>query len=518
MSEPPDRQKVIEKYLQGLRHDDGYSHGYLKSDKELKLFERSLGAVNERYAVRTSRDLSKSSNPNVVFSMIHCESRISLDNVPFRVVKETVKKEVYEKKRVNRQGTKKKGCAATMNLKCIELYPDFQVDVPQPCGQTREGRLKADKAKELQEALDAEHQTMAKETRMWKSAFTIMCTTYSLRTRRTLIAAAGPFSQHIVTSATRSKLKKDCFSTVDQENARILIEKIRGEQPESSVVYRSYAARSFVGSSDLDNVEEGVASECEDTLLFFFQTKFMTSMLKKYGGSVVCLDATHKTSDYALPLFLLVVKTPSGYTPAGVFIIRYETARCIAEAYDIFKQWCDNWSSQYWMVDYSKAEISAIKQVFPESQISICDFHRLQAWQRWLRRKENNISDPDEALRLIKHVASASNQHDFDKAVEVLVDSEYWKNERFHSYFEEVWLSVKELWVMSYRLEFDVVLTTNDGIEAQNRMLKAQYVKSSSGKLSLTSLIMTVVHGYLPDKEAKFHEAARRQSSAYTVQ
>ncbi|KAL3188879.1 hypothetical protein MRX96_003035 [Rhipicephalus microplus] len=189
-------------------------------------------------------------------------------------------------------------------------------------------------------------------------------------------------------------------------------------------------------------------------------------MLKKYGGSVVCLDATHKTSDYALPLFLLVVKTPSGYTPAGVFIIQFEMAHCIAQALDVFKQ---------------------------------C----LQAWQRWLRRKENNISDPDEALRLMKHVASASNQHDFDKAVEVLVDSEYWKNERFRSYFEEVWLSVKELWVMSYRLEFDVVLTTNNGIEAQNRVLKAQYVKSSSGKRSLTSLIMTVVHGYLPDKKSE---------------
>ncbi|KAH8037510.1 hypothetical protein HPB51_011659 [Rhipicephalus microplus] len=140
---------------------------------------------------------------------------------------------------------------------------------------------------------------------------------------------------------------------------------------------------------------------------------------------------------------------------------------------------------------------------------------RPQAWQRWLRRKENNISDPDEALIPMKHVASASNQHDFDKAVEALVDSEYWKDERFRSYFEEVWLSVKELWVMSYRLEFDVVLTTNNGIEAQNRVLKAQYVKSSSGKRSLTSLIMTVVHGYLPDKEVKFHEAARGQSSAY---
>ncbi|KAH7965057.1 hypothetical protein HPB49_003105 [Dermacentor silvarum] len=167
------------------------------------------------------------------------------------------------------------------------------------------------------------------------------------------------------------------------------------------------------------------------------------------------------------------------------------------------------------MVDYSKAEISAIKQVFPESQISICDFHRLQAWQRWLRRKENNISDPDEALRLMKHLASASNQDEFDKAFEVLVASEYWKNETFRSYFEAVWLSVKERWVMSYRLEFDVVLTTNNGIEAQNRVLKAQYVKSAIGKRSLTSLITAVVHGYLPDTEVKFHEAPRRQSSVY---
>ncbi|XP_037578870.1 uncharacterized protein LOC119461590 [Dermacentor silvarum] len=68
---------------------------------------------------------------------------------------------------MNRQGTKKKGCAATMNLKWIELYPEFQVDLPQPCGQTKEGRLKADKAKQLQEALDAEQQTVAKETRVY---------------------------------------------------------------------------------------------------------------------------------------------------------------------------------------------------------------------------------------------------------------------------------------------------------------------------------------------------------------
>lgn len=110
-------------------------------------------------------------------------------------------------------------------------------------------------------------------------------------------------------------------------------------------------------------MEESAASKCEDTL-FCFQTKFMRNTLKKYGGSVVCPDTTHKTSDYTLPLFLLVVKTPSGYTSAGIFIVQFETAHCIAVALDVFKQWCDKWSPQYWMVDYSKAEISATSKCF----------------------------------------------------------------------------------------------------------------------------------------------------------
>ncbi|KAH6929150.1 hypothetical protein HPB50_023949 [Hyalomma asiaticum] len=429
MHESSHRENVIEKYLQGLHHEDGYSNGYLKSDDELKLFGTSLAAVYERYAVQTSRCLNKSSKSNVVFSMIHSECRISLDYVPFRVVKETVKgssttdwpKEVYEKKRMNLQGTKK-GCAATMTLKWIELYPDFQVNVPQPCGQTNEGRLKAEKAKQLQEALDAKQQTVNKETRLY-----------------IIIADCSSHRNHGVEDmeAFSQNMDRNIAERIHML-AREGTTCVKGEEPESFIVYRPYASRSFVGSSDSSSVEGSVAGECEDTLLLCFQKIFMRNMLNKYGGSVVCLDATHETSDYALPLFLLVVKTPSGYTPAGVFIIQFETADCIAEALGVFKQWCDNSSPQYWMVDYSKPEISAIKQVFPESQISIFDFHRLRAWQRWLRRKED-VSDPDEALRLMKRLASASNQDEFEKACEVPVASEHWKNaKKDSSYFEAV--------------------------------------------------------------------------------
>ncbi|KAL3192632.1 hypothetical protein MRX96_058853 [Rhipicephalus microplus] len=90
--------------------------------------------------------------------MIHGGSRISLDNVPFRVIKETVKVCIFGTEYYKKTQEKKKNSACFLG---------GVVDVPQPCGQTREGRLKADKAKELQEALDAEQQTVTQSSRLW---------------------------------------------------------------------------------------------------------------------------------------------------------------------------------------------------------------------------------------------------------------------------------------------------------------------------------------------------------------
>ena len=37
------------------------------------------------------------------------------------------------------------------------------------------------------------------------------------------------------------------------------------------------------------------------------------------------------------------------------------------------------------MVDYSDAELGAIEQVFPHCKVFLCDFHREQAWERWVK-------------------------------------------------------------------------------------------------------------------------------------
>ena len=57
----------------------------------------------------------------------------------------------------------------------------------------------------------------------------------------------------------------------------------------------------------------------------------MARLYKRYGGHLVLLDATYKTTKWALPLFFLVVQSNVCYQLAGVIVIEKETAE-ITEA------------------------------------------------------------------------------------------------------------------------------------------------------------------------------------------
>ena len=72
----------------------------------------------------------------------------------------------------------------------------------------------------------------------------------------------------------------------------------------------------------------------------------------------------YKTTLYDLALFFITVKTNAGYTVAAEFIIQTETNEQIEEALNILKSWNPNWSPQYFMSDYSEAEILGIESAF----------------------------------------------------------------------------------------------------------------------------------------------------------
>ena len=77
----------------------------------------------------------------------------------------------------------------------------------------------------------------------------------------------------------------------------------------------------------------------------------------------------------------------------------------------------------------------------------ICDFHREQAWDRWVKKSENGVAGTkDIVLHLLREIASAENEAELEKALQDLYDSEvYEQNLKLRKYFEMVWLQDKEV-------------------------------------------------------------------------
>lgn len=51
-------------------------------------------------------------------------------------------------------------------------------------------------------------------------------------------------------------------------------------------------------------------------------------------------------------------------------------------------EWNPTWKPKFFNIDKSQAEINAINSVFPDARILLCDFHRSQSQQRWLKSSD----------------------------------------------------------------------------------------------------------------------------------
>lgn len=102
----------------------------------------------------------------------------------------------------------------------------------------------------------------------------------------------------------------------------------------------------------------------------------------------VLIDATYKTTKYALPLFLLVVRTNVSYVPIAEFIVEAERTENIFKALQIIKSWNQSWDPKYFMLDYSQQEYQAVHDLFPDAAKYLCTFHVVQAWLGWCEQSK----------------------------------------------------------------------------------------------------------------------------------
>ena len=99
--------------------------------------------------------------------------------------------------------------------------------------------------------------------------------------------------------------------------------------------------------------------------MFVYQSQWQQELLKRYGNEILLLDATYKTTRYALPLFFLTVKTNIDYQIVGTFVIENETREAITAALSVFKSWNPSLCPINCMTDYCNEEINSLEDVFP---------------------------------------------------------------------------------------------------------------------------------------------------------
>ena len=171
---------------------------------------------------------------------------------------------------------------------------------------------------------------------------------------------------------------KNRFSNCDQVNVSKLVDRWLRENPKDKLYFRPYADiedpdlestdDEDVGSdTDNENDDEDVkiTKKCSrQTMMFVHQTKWQGRLLNRYGNDICLLDATYKTTRYALPLFFLAVRTNVDYQVVGSFAVQDECTDTIKEAIGILKKWNPTWKPKFFMTDCCQEEITAIEDTF----------------------------------------------------------------------------------------------------------------------------------------------------------
>lgn len=263
------------------------------------------------------------------------------------------------------------------------------------------------------------------------------------------------------------------LSCLDQENLKLKVESWAKTNPDSKHHFRPYIAKQDEQietsksnkrplKSDMFNGNDGIDDELsitdsgnyEQTLLWVHQTNWQQQLLARYGNTMSLIDATYKTTKYELALFFICVRTNVGYSVVAEFIVQSETTKNILEALKVLQSWNPTWQPRYFMCDYSEAELSAIESAFQGITVYLCDFHRKQAWTRWVKDLKHGLSnsDAENLLGLLRACAWAQPGEDEDVdslyqlAVNDLKSSNVWKNNQMvRHWLSTVWLNIPKV-------------------------------------------------------------------------
>ena len=107
-------------------------------------------------------------------------------------------------------------------------------------------------------------------------------------------------------------------------------------------------------------------------------------------------------------------------------------------------------------------------------------------------------------MRKIAHSQSITECED---AIKTLQNSFIWKKyNEFRKWFSRTWLKCTWRWVRAYMSnEFDTMVTTTNGVEPLNKLLKYSFLPHSPDKTP-SSLVKTLIEQYYPSAISQYYE------------
>ncbi|ELT93261.1 hypothetical protein CAPTEDRAFT_192406, partial [Capitella teleta] len=187
--------------------------------------------------------------------------------------------------------------------------------------------------------------------------------------------------------------------------------------------------------------------------------------------------------------------------PVAIFLVEIECSQSITEALRMIKNWGAPEQTVF-LIDHSLPELIALERVFPDSVVMFCDFHRAQAWYRWMR---SNGSAKSSLRFLLQQVADAASYPDFIERCNALNESPDY-SERARDWFTKHWLSHQQRWVRYWRLMVPHAPWTTNGVETLHHTLKTKFL-AHYGDRSLQGFLFAVLTKYLPSMMKDYRAA-----------
>ncbi|XP_041460625.1 uncharacterized protein LOC121411820 [Lytechinus variegatus] len=314
--------------------------------------------------------------------------------------------------------------------------------------------------------------------------------------------------QHIY--AARMQLR---YSKLDQPNLQQMVVEWKKQNPEDRFTLQLASAdpSPIPQYETIPNEEEEAVpiNSAPNEFFFCHQTQHQRHLLQRYGNDLCLLDATYRTTKYALPLFFLAVKTNVGYSVVAEFVVQYETKDAIKQGLQTIQDWMKRekmtWKPKYFMTDFCEREIQAIEETFPGTRVFLCDFHREQAWGRWTSKKDNCAAVyHDTVLAMLRRCAHAPTEREYKDALTHLQQSEAWKkNGKLQRWFTKTWLPHCMRWAWAFRYQENLLAYTNNGLERQNKVFKHTYLEQKKSS-NLSGMVDALISSYIPSMTQKY--------------